>query len=180
MLIDRNRSCLLVIDVQERLLPAMAAAQGIVGNAVTLVRAATRLGVPVLASEQYRRGLGATVPALAAELPAACSIEKQHFSCLADPGFAERFRGLGRSQAVVTGIEAHVCVLQTALDLNAEGVHTFVVGDATGSRTEASLKAALARARAAGIEVVTTEMVVFEWLRRAGTPEFKELSALIK
>lgn len=180
MLIDRDQSCLLVIDMQERLLPAMAAAQAIARNAATLVRAANRLGVPVLASEQYRRGLGATVPALAAELPAACTIEKLHFSCLADPGFAERFRGLGRAQAVVTGIEAHVCVLQTALDLNAAGVRTFVVADATGSRTDASLEVALARARAGGIEVVTTEMVVFEWLRRAGTPEFKELSALIK
>lgn len=180
MLIDRHRSCLVVIDIQERLLPAMAAPQTILRNAAILARAASRLGVPVLASEQYRRGLGPTVADLAAAIAPDRFVEKQDFSCLADATFAARFRDLGRGQAIVAGIEAHVCVLQTALQMADAGVQTFIVADATGSRTDASRDAALARARAAGIDVVTTEMVVFEWLQRAGTPEFKELSALIK
>ncbi len=180
MLIDRQQSCLLVVDIQARLLPAMAQPQDVVRNAGILLRAARRLDVPMLVSEQYRRGLGTTVPELAAAIPADCVIEKQDFSCLGDAVFAERLRALGRTQAIVAGIEAHVCVLQTALDLAGAGFETFVVADATSSRSEHSRTAALERIRAGGIEVVTTEMVVFEWLKRAGTPEFKELSALIK
>ena len=103
-----------------------------------------------------------------------------HFSCIGDAGFAGRFREIGRRQAVVAGVEAHVCVLQTAEDLLAAGVETFVVADATSSRTEDSHAAAMDRLRGAGARIVTTEMVVFEWLTKAGTPEFKELSALIK
>ncbi len=180
MLIDRRQSCLLVVDIQERLLPAMAQPESVVRNTGILLRAARRLGVPVLVSEQYRRGLGATVAELAAETEAANVIEKLDFSCLADAGFARRFQALARSHAIVAGIEAHVCVLQTAIELADAGVHTFVVADATSSRARESRELALTRARAAGIAVVTTEMVVFEWLRRADSDDFKALSALIK
>lgn len=180
MLMNAERSCLLVVDVQERLLPSMAAPRPVVDNTGILVKSAQRLGVPILASEQYPRGLGHTVPELNRLLPADSTVEKLSFSCMADDTFVERFRRLGRQQAIVAGIEAHVCVLQTVEQLLASGVETFVVIDATSSRTETSHATAMARLREAGARIVTTEMVVFEWLSKAGTPEFKELSALIK
>lgn len=180
MLISRDKSCLLVVDVQARLAPAMHGEQAVVDNTRLLLKAARRLDVPVLVSEQYRRGLGPTVDAVAEHVPAGSVVEKMHFSCLNDAGFAERFRRTGRPMAVVAGIEAHVCVLQTAEQLLEAGADVFVVADATSSRTPANHGAALDRMRQAGARVVTTEMVVFEWLEKAGTPEFKELSALIK
>ena len=145
-----------------------------------LIEAAGRLSIPVLASEQHPRGLGPTVSEVRELLPGGSVVEKMHFSCLGDAGFARRLDDVGRPQAVLAGIEAHVCVLQTAEDLIASGRQVFVVADATGSRTSASHETAMTRLRAAGAFVVTTEMVVFEWLERAGTPEFKALSALIK
>lgn len=180
MLIDAERSCLLVIDIQSKLLPAMAEPERVVANTAVLLKAAQRLHIPVLVSEQNPRGLGPTVPELALLLPAESAIEKLHFSCLRDHGFAKRLREIGRRQAVLTGIEAHVCVLQTALDLLVDGADVFVVADATSSRLLSSQEIAFERMRQAGVRVVTTEMVLFEWLRRAGTPEFKDLSALIK
>lgn len=180
MLMSASRSALLVVDVQQRLLPAVVAPQVVVKNTTVLIRAAQRLGVPIIASEQYPRGIGSTVPELAQLLSPDQVLEKLHFSCIGDLGFAARLRELTRPQAVVAGIEAHVCVLQTVEDLVAQGTDTFVVEDATSSRTERNHAAAMARMRAAGAHVVTTEMVVFEWMEKAGTPEFKELSALIK
>ena len=180
MLIDPDTSSLLIVDIQARLLPKMSAADAVVANAAVLLKAAARLDIPVLVSEQYRKGLGPTVAALEPLLPAGNVIEKMTFSCMAEADFAARFRALGRAQAVVAGIEAHVCVLQTAEQLLDDGVRVFVVADATSSRVPLSHERALQRLRAAGAVIVTTEMVVFEWLRRAGTPEFKEISALIK
>ncbi|MGB8274583.1 MAG: hydrolase [Alphaproteobacteria bacterium] len=180
MLMERQQSCLLVVDVQERLLPSIRNKQQVVSNCRILLTAAARLGVPVLASEQYPKGLGPTVPELRPLLPEGAVLEKVEFSCAANRPYLERLKGLGRRQAVITGIEAHICVLQTALGLKAEGYDGFVVADAMGSRTPASHEAALARLRLAGIPAVTTEMVLFEWLGCAGTAEFKELSALIR
>lgn len=180
MLMSAAASCLLVVDIQERLLPKMVAPQPVVENTAVLLKAARRLDVPVLVSEQYPRGLGATVPDLEPLLHPGEKVEKLHFSCIGEEAFADRFRALQRHQAVVAGIEAHVCVLQTVEDLLASGIETFVVEDATSSRAEKSQAAAMARLREAGARVVTTEMVVFEWLAKAGTPVFKDLSALIK
>ena len=180
MLIQADRSCLLVVDVQARLAPAMNAYDRVIANTAILMKAATRLDIPVLVSEQYPKGLGPTVPELAALAPSGVTLEKVHFSCVADQAYGERFRELSCDQAVVTGIEAHVCVLQTCMELLEDGRPVFVVADAVSSRTPENAALALERLRSAGARIVTTEMVVFEWLRRAGTPEFKELSALIK
>lgn len=180
MLIDRDASCLLLIDVQDRLAPAMAERDAMEANAAVLLKAAARLGVPVLVSEQYPKGLGPTVPALAALAGPGAVAEKTAFSCLRDDGWRGRFNALGRGQAVICGIEAHVCVLQTALHLRAAGSEVFVVADAVASRATANRDLALARLRGAGVHVVSTEMAVFEWLGAAGTPEFKDVSALIK
>lgn len=180
MLIKADRSCLLVVDIQERLLPAMFSPKSVTENTGILLKAAEIMGIPVLASEQYPKGLGPTVPEIAAQLPEGSVVEKLHFSCLGDGGFCLRLGALARPQAVVVGMEAHVCVLQTVLDLRAQGVDVFVVADATSSRSPESHRLALERMRTAGAQVVSTEMVVFEWLAKAGTEQFRTISKLVK
>ncbi|MBK8174588.1 MAG: hydrolase [Rhodospirillales bacterium] len=180
MMMSAADSCLLVVDVQARLAPKVNAVEHVLANVAVLIRAARRLGVPIIVSEQYPRGLGTTVPEVAEWLPAGATVEKMTFSCLGDERFAERFLDVRRRQAVVVGLEAHVCVLQTVMDLLAAGTETFVVEDAVSSRTPRNHATAISRVRSAGARIVSTEMVVFEWLTQAGTPEFKELSALIK
>ena len=180
MLLDAERSVLIVIDVQERLAPAMHDLQGFLRNTEILMRAAARLEVPMIVTEQYPKGLGRTVEAIAALAPPEAVVEKISFSAAGSDGFDRRLAELGRDEPVICGIEAHVCVLQTALRLNAAGRRTYLVRDAATSRQPGSAEAAHERAARAGIELVTTEMVVFEWMRQAGTPVFRELSALIK
>jgi len=136
MLIERDRSCLLLIDVQERLLASMDNAARLVSNCAVLLKAAARLGVPVLASEQYPKGLGPTVPELAALVPEGAPVTKTEFSCAAAPGYLDRLRETGRDQLVLAGIEAHVCVLQTALQLRDLGYKMFVVDECVFDRSE--------------------------------------------
>lgn len=183
MLIARDRSSLLVVDVQEKLAPAVSEGERVVRNAAILMQGVARLGVPVLVSEQYPKGLGRTVSDLLALAPDGAVVEKLHFSCAGEPAVRQRLEGLfalGRNQVVICGMETHVCVLQTALALKEAGFAPVVVADATSSRTKANREAGLARLRLNGVEVATTEMVVFEWLGRAGTAEFRSLVALIK
>jgi nicotinamidase-related amidase len=180
MLMSADRCGLLVIDMQERLLPAVEDAARITANTVILLDAAARLGVPALASEQYPEGLGGSVPDVAERLPAGATLAKTEFSCMTNAAYAKRLRELVRPQAVVAGAEAHVCVLQTVAGLIGEGLEVFVVEDAIGSRRRESKRAAIERMRAWGASVVTTEMVVFEWMGRSDIPAFRELSALIK
>ena len=186
MLIRVERSCLLVIDIQEKLLAAMHDGDAVTRNAGILMRAAGRLDVPVLASEQYPQGLGPTVDAVAEHFPPGAGspssppVSKVTFSCAADQDYRDRLLPLKRKHAVIVGIEAHVCVLQTALELTDAGYRCFVVADAVASRTPRNHVLALERMNANGCEIVTTEMVLFEWLRAAGTDEFKELSKLVR
>jgi len=180
MLIERDRSCLLVVDVQERLAPAMADAATVIRNAAVLMQAAARLGVPILVSEQYPQGLGRTVSELRSLAQDSAFFSKIDFSCADDPALSERIGKTDREQVVICGIEAHVCVLQSALGLQRQERECFVVADAVSSRAPVSRDTALQRLGDNGVELVTTEMVVFEWLGKAGTPEFKELSRLIR
>jgi len=180
MLIERDKSCLLVVDVQEKLAPAMTDPASVIRNAGILMRAAARLGVPLVVSEQYPQGLGPTVSELRALAPESARLAKVSFSCADDPALQQRVKAVQRSLIVIAGLEAHVCVLQSALGFRQAGYETVVVADAISSRAPASREAALQRLRENGVEVATTEMVVFEWLGQAATPEFKELSKLIK
>jgi len=180
MLLDADKSVLCVIDVQERLAPATAEPDQVVERTALLMTAAARLDVPILISEQYPKGLGPTVETLSELAPAGAIHPKVHFSCTDDPGYRARLDGLGRGQAVLTGMEAHVCVLQTALGAQTAGYQVAVVADAVTSRDPANKAAALQRLAANGIEIVTAEMVVFEWLKAAGSDAFRELSKLIK
>ncbi len=180
MLIDSNSAALLVVDIQDRLLPVVANPDVLIANTRTLLTAANRMAVPVLVSEQYPRGIGHTVETLADLVTQDRVVTKTAFSCLREAAWSERFHALQRDQAVVVGIEAHVCVLQTALDLLSHGQDVFVVADAISSRTADNHAAALHRLSDAGAHIVTTEMVVFEWMERAATPIFKDLIGLIK
>ena len=171
MLIDASRAGLLVIDVQTRLLPAIADGQGVLEQVMWLVRLATRLGLPILASEQYPQGLGATCTELLAELPADCVRTKTDFSCVAADCLDSE-----REQWILCGIEAHVCVLQTALELKATGREVFVVESAVGSRHASNKATALARLRQHGIDIVSAEMVAFECMRTSKSPLFREIS----
>lgn len=180
MLMLSRQSCLLVVDVQERLVPAMSDPARVVKHCGVLMQAARRLEIPVVVSEQYPRGLGSTVPALRDYLPPDGAAAKMQFSCADDPGIMQRIEATGRRQVVVAGVEAHVCVLQTALGLLGKGFEVYVVQDACASRNPDSEMLAAERMRHAGVGVVSVEMAVFEWLAAAGTPAFKELSALIR
>jgi nicotinamidase-related amidase len=184
MLLSRDNSQLLIVDVQEKLLGAISGKDRVVEHCVRLVRAARTLGVPITISEQYPQGLGPTVDSIRdAFANDGAVVDKIEFSCLRSDPLRDRLHELrrqGRPQIAIGGIEAHVCVLQTALDLEAQGFEAFVVADAVGSRAKESRKLAIARLLNGGVDVVTSEMVLFEWLEKAGTKEFKELQALIK
>lgn len=178
MLIRAEDSVLVVIDMQERLVPAMQAPARTIKNTAMLCRAASEMQVPVIMTEQYPQGLGKTVPEL--DIPQATVLSKIHFSCMEDQGFATYFKSLNRKQAVIAGMEAHICVVQTAASMMEAGYEVFVVSDATASRSLQSEAACVARLSAFGAGIVTTEMVIFEWLGKAGTPEFKKMLRLIK
>ncbi len=174
-LIRADQSALLVIDLQERLLPHIHDWQRVLGHADWLVQVAQRIGVPVAATEQYPKGIGPTHPQIAARLPAGATGEKIHFSCVSG-GCLPGLPGMERPQVVVCGTEAHVCVLQTVLELAATGKRVFVVAEAVGSRDPEHKALALERMRAHGIEVVCREMVAFEWLAQADTERFRDIS----
>lgn len=179
--LDRGKAFLLVVDVQDRLAAAMpgAALVELEKNAAVLIRAARRLGLPVVATEQYPKGLGRTLPALRELLPDA-PMEKLEFSCAAARPVARRIAATGRRQVIVAGMEAHVCVFQTVRDLLADGFSVFLVQDAVISRTEGNRGVGLRLCEKAGATLTSTEAVLFDLLGVAGTPEFKELAPLIK
>lgn len=179
MLLERHRSQLLLVDIQDRLQPAIHEGAAVVRNGARLLEAARTLSVPIIVSEQYPQGLGHTVAELQPLLPGNAVYEKVEFSCFANPALRTILSGENK-QTVAFGTEAHVCVLQTVIEMRAAGHDVTVVVDAIGSRAPDSKDVALRRMQDAGVRLATTEMVLFEWLRRAGTPEFKSVSRLIR
>jgi nicotinamidase-related amidase len=179
--LDRADALLMVIDVQEKLAAAMPKAPlaELERNAAVLIRAARRLEIPVIATEQYPKGLGPTVASLRELLPQE-PMSKMEFSCGASKPIARHVLGSGRKQVVVVGMEAHVCVFQTVRDLIDGGFSVFVAQDAVLSRSEANREVGLRLCEKAGATLTSTETVLFDLLGVAGTPEFKELTALIK
>lgn len=174
--LDPDRAALVVIDVQEGFRAAIPGFDRLAAAAATLIRGAAELEVPVLVTEQYPKGLGATVPEIAGHLPEGAEpLAKTVFSAAA----AEGFDLGGREQALVCGIEAHVCVNQTILDLLARGIEVHVVRDAVGSRTEANRELGIARAERAGAWPTSVETALFELLGGAGTDRFKRVQKLI-
>lgn len=172
--IDASRSVLLLVDLQERLLPHVHDAAAVLRRCLWLARVAARLEVPRLCTEQNPAGLGPTSPRLRAALGDSAPRAKTRFSAWAD-GCLQGAAGATREQWVVAGCEAHVCVLQTALDLVAAGRRVFVVADAVGSRRPGDRALALQRLRDAGATPVSSEMVAFEWLQQSGTEAFRDI-----
>lgn len=177
---QESQSHLVIIDVQQKLCGVMEeiALAKMVKNCGILLQAANLLEIPVLHTEQYPQGLGATLPELQQYLPAA-GVEKTSFSCYDEPGFRAKLRG-DRPQIVLAGMEAHICVLQTALQLQESGKQVFVVEDAVISRSEDNCYNALQRLQHAGVIVTNTESVVFEWLKVAKGDAFKQISRLVR
>ena len=174
--LDRERAALVVVDVQEAFRPAVLAFEVVAANAAALVRGAGILGIPVLATEQYPKGLGRTVPEVAEHLNGVEPLEKTCFSAAE----AEGFDLGGRSQALLCGIESHVCVSQTAHDLLDRGLEVHVARDAVSSRTEENRELGLHKMESAGAVLTSVETALFELLGAAGSDEFKQVQALVK
>jgi nicotinamidase-related amidase len=175
--LDPERAALVVVDVQEAFRKAVPPFEEVANGVATLIQGAEAIGIPIVASEQYPSGLGETVPEVAEHLPDGVEpIEKVCFSAAEADGFDLD----GRDQALVCGIETHVCVSQTALDLLDSGTTVHVARDAVGSRTKANWKHGLHRMEQAGAVLTSVETALFELLRRAGTDEFKRVQALVK
>jgi nicotinamidase-related amidase len=176
MLLDKNESCLLIVDVQEKLTPHVLESEFLVERCQWLMKLAYDLDVPVLMSEQYPQGLGCTVKPLSDLSIIKHCVRKVHFSGFDEPSFLNTWQEMHKQQVIIAGIETHVCVLQTAMDMKKTDIDVFVVVDAVSSRHQLDHKFALKRMMQAGIHLITSEMVFFEWVRKAGTPEFKALS----
>lgn len=176
--LDTARSALWVIDLQEKLCPAIPSADNVIRQTHRLLQAAQRLSVPVAATVQYPSGLGPLVPSLREHFPA--PEEKRDFSATVCRGSLDRWFEQGRDQIVVVGVETHVCVLQTVLDLIAEGARPFIVAEAVASRNGRDHETAMRRMSDSGAIIVTVESVLFEWLGTSDRPEFKAISQLVK
>lgn len=170
----------LIIDLQERLVPHMHGRDELIARVRLLLKGLKLLDVPVLLTEQYPKGLGGTVSEIAELLPDGIRFEKISFSCCDDAAILSRLQSLGKKNVLIAGIEAHVCVLQTAIDLCGCGMLPVVAEDAVASRRENDKRIALKRIAAAGGMLTTVESVLFELARTAQHPSFKALSALVK
>ena len=180
MKLDRSRAALVVVDVQEAFRPAVLDFERVAASVSVLVRGARVLGLPTIVTEQYPQGLGRTVPEVSEHLDGVEPIEKVCFSAVQADGFSRALQEAGRDQVVLCGIESHVCVNQTAEDLLADGVEVHVAQDAVTSRTADNRALGLHKMERSGATVTSVETALFELLRQAGTPEFKEVQALIR
>lgn len=180
MVLTRDRSCVLIVDVQERQTPIMSDPRRVLRNCALLMRAAHRLGIPLIVTEQNPQGLGPTMVDLRPYIPEEGALARQTFSAAADPTILARLQGLGRDQVVIAGNETHIAVLQTALDLADKGLQPRVVADACCSRHIESEQMGWSRMRQCGVQLLSLEMALFEWLGKVGTPEFQELSPLVQ
>lgn len=179
-MLDRKESLLLIIDVQERLVNALDK-DVVVSRTAILAKAAKILEIPTINTQQYSKGLGQTVEAVKQSLaPDAVIFEKSAFSAVKEKGFMEIVKSFNKKQIVLCGIETHVCVHQTAADLIDEGYEVFVVKDACASRGKYEFKQGTERMQENGAKISCLEIVLFEWLRSAKNPYFKEIQALIK
>lgn len=175
MLIKAQESTLLVIDIQERLFPAIEDNTTLAEHSAWLIQVAKRIGVPVLFTEQYSKGLGPTIASLRDGIADEAIIEKLQFSAARDGALFNRPGG-ERKQFIISGTETHICVLQTVIDLLARGNQVFVVEEAVGSRRASDKALGLARMQQAGASIVSREMVAFEWMEQAGTELFRSIS----
>lgn len=180
-LLGPERTALVVVDIQEKLLPAIHERDRVIRNSLLLLRLASILHLPVVITTQYRKGLGETVPEVRAAAPGVEPLDKVTFGCFADAGFLARLGSLeGRDQLVVAGIEAHICVAQTVLGALDRGYRVHVASDAVGSRTEANRQVGLARMERAGALLSSAEMAIYELLGRSDGEAFKQMLPHLK
>ena len=181
-ILNSKDAILVVVDIQERLVPAMSGKERekVYANCLHLIEAAKLLALPVVITEQYPKGLGRTVKEIRDVLPSYEPLEKISFDCCKGPGFLERMASTGRKQVLLTGMETHVCVLQTCLSLLKEGYTVHLVDDAVCSRKKGDFQTGREMMRDAGAVINCTETVLFQLLEKAGTPEFKTISKRIK
>ncbi|SCA54785.1 Nicotinamidase-like amidase [Candidatus Terasakiella magnetica] len=173
-------SMLLVVDIQQKLAPEMYNGEAAIEANYKLLQTVQQLGVPYMVTEQYPNGIGKTVEVLSPLINPVHVVEKMSFSSIAEDDIAAAIKEKGRNQVVVTGMETHVCVLQTVLDLIDAGYQVYVVEDCVASRTADNKRLGLERMRQCGAQIVSSEMVMFEWLGRGGTDDFKAILPLIK
>jgi nicotinamidase-related amidase len=178
--LNKDTAFLLIIDIQDRLAAAMSQKEKVVRNNLLLIELAKRQGIPVLVTEQYPKGLGLTVQELREAIPNYDPVEKLTFDCCATPRFGDYLDHEMRHTAIVTGMETHICVLQTVIGLLKQQFRVHAVSDAVCSRTEENWKTGLEFMRDAGAVISATETVLFQLLGVAGTEDFKEISRLIK
>lgn len=179
-LASREDTRLLIVDMQEKFVPVIDEIEDVIENCVKLMSGAKILGIPISATEQYPKGLGSTIPEIAAHLEGKVP-EKLDFSCLNALDWAESgHEPDGRSRVIVAGIETHVCILQTVLDLLAYGFRVYIPADAVSSRRSFDYEVALQRMAESGAVITTTESILFELCQTAAAPEFKEISRLVK
>jgi len=179
-MLKQDDSLLIIVDIQERLAVAMSEKERVITNTLHLIEAAKLLGMPLLITEQYSKGLGPTVPEIRNAVQTYAPIEKITFSCCGEQFFMEAVQETGKKQIILIGMETHVCVLQTCIDLLRAEYDVHVVADAVCSRTDANYRTALELMRDAGAVITCTETVLFQLLVKAGTEEFKALSKRIK
>ena len=179
-ILQKQKTALLIIDIQEKINAVMLDREFLVHNTVKLIKGCKILGVPIFITEQYPKGLGTTEPEIMEALGQALPLQKMTFSCGGVAALLSAFKKKSIKQVMVAGIEAHVCVQQTALDLLANRYQVHVIRDAVSSRKTTDAEAALARLQNAGAVLTTVEAALFELLERAGTPQFKEISRLVK
>jgi len=177
---DIQKSCLVVVDVQGKLAQSMSGREELFKNIQILIKAAKILEIPIIWCQQFPQGLGETVGEIAELMCDIEPINKVSFSCCGDEVFNVRLEEVGRRQVLLCGIETHVCIYQTASDLSERGYEVSVIGDAVSSRTAENKKIALERMRNEGISISSTEMALFELLRTAKHPQFREVAKLIK
>ena len=180
--LEADRCALVVVDIQEKLLPPIFHKEQLVRNAKLLIRAAGVLKIPAIVSTQYAKGLGGTVPEVASLLPETEAIDKNLFSCFGSEAFCTLLKRLpgNRNTLLLCGMESHICVTQTALAALREGYIVHVASDAVSSRTEWNWKIGLERMRSAGAVISSTEMMIYELMRSSASPAFKEMLPYLK
>lgn len=178
--LKKEGSVLVVVDIQEKLLPAIQDHDTVLDRSVKMVTAAQALEIPILFTQQYTKGLGPNHPALTDLMPDYTFFEKTSFNCFGATGFPERLVELKAKTLVIIGIEAHICVCQTALEALSKGLDVHVVADAVGSRAPANKSVGLERIRQAGGVVTATELTIYEWVERSDVAEFKMILPLLK
>ncbi|MEN8116636.1 MAG: isochorismatase family protein [Bacteroidota bacterium] len=180
MRITKKDTVGLVIDIQERLFPAMWQKETLLKNCSILINGLQELGMPLVISQQYTKGLGETLPEIKSLISEFEYFEKREFSCCDEPEISDQLESLEAKNIIICGIEAHVCVLQTAVDLKAAGLNPVVVMDCISSRTKENLEMAKERFRQEGIMMTSFESILFELTRSSAAPEFKTISKLVK